>query len=376
MATEAGWVDPPSADDFDVVPQDDDTEKPASSRFKFTPWHEFAGSGVYRWLIKNTLPEGLIAVYGPPGGGKSFWVLDAVNAIARGAAWRDKKTTQGSIAYVCAEGAGGFRKRLTAYGRQHKVSDTNSLPLHVLGDAPNLIKKEDAKAVLQAVQAIGDVLVIVVDTLAQVTPGANENSSEGIGMALRHCRMLHDKTGATVILVAHSGKDSTKGVRGWSGIKAALDCEIEVTRVEDSDVRVAAITKQKDGSDIEQKYPFKLVEIPVGVDEDGDPVTSCFVEHLDEIPEVAREKKVKMGDNERVLLDVVDLYFEEKGEWPDVDLLINRAIDMLPESKTRPAQRKVNLNRALKSLLDRGLLFEKNGFVSSESEELVPENEM
>jgi hypothetical protein len=364
MATEAGWIDTPSADDFEVLPEISGTSEFAGSthRFNILPWHEFAVAKSFTWLIKQVMPKAaLIVIYGPPGGGKSFWVLDAVNSIARGSQWRGKKVNQGGVLYVCAEGAGGFRNRLTAYARHHNVDPT--MPVYVLGDAPNLINKSDTPALLKAVEVLGPLSVIVVDTFAQVTPGSNENSSEGAGLALKNCRMLHEKTGATVILVAHSGKDATKGVRGWSGIKGACDCEIEITRVEDSDIRIAAITKQKDGEDQEQKYPFKLVTIPVGQDEDGDPVTSCYVEHTDEIPD-GREKKPKIGENEKVLLDAVETYFTENNEWPDVDALLNNALELMPESKTKPAGRKYNLGRALRALCEREILEEKGGFVS------------
>jgi hypothetical protein len=361
MATEAGWIDTPSADDFDIVMEPAEPT-PFTPRFNILPWAEFAVAKPFTWLIKQVMPKAaLIVIYGPPGGGKSFWVLDAVNSIARGSQWRGKKVNQGGVLYICAEGAGGFRNRLTAYARHHNVDST--MPVYVLGDAPNLINKSDTPALLKAVEGLGPLSVIVVDTFAQVTPGSNENSSEGAGLALKNCRMLHEKTGATVILVAHSGKDATKGVRGWSGIKGACDCEIEITRVEDSDIRIAAITKQKDGEDQEQKYPFKLVTIPVGQDEDGDPVTSCYVEHTDEIPD-GREKKPKIGENEKVLLDAVETYFTENNEWPDVDALLNNALELMPESKTKPAGRKYNLGRALKALCEREILEEKGGFVS------------
>ena len=374
MATEAGWVDMPTADDFEDISNVSDTPESSNPlRFNILPWSEFAAARSSAWLVKQVLPKAaLIVIYGPPGGGKSFWVLDAVNSIARGEQWRGKKVNQGGVLYICAEGAGGFRNRLAAYAAHHEVDST--MPVYVLGDAPNLINKSDTPALLKAIDGLGPLSVIVVDTFAQVTPGSNENSSEGAGLALKNCRLLHDKTGATVILVAHSGKDATKGVRGWSGIKGACDCEIEITRVEDSDLRIAAITKQKDGEDQEQKYPFRLVTVPIGTDEDGDPVTSCYVEHTDETPPT-REKKASLGDVERHLVDAVDEYFDTNLEWPDVNTLLNLVLERLPESKTRSAVRKNNINRSLKSLLEREILIEKGGFVSNPNGNFSPVQE-
>jgi len=66
----------------------------------------------------------------------------------------------------------------------------------VLNGAPNLMLLEDAKDLAAGVLAAGaDTSVIVVDTLAQTTPGANENAGEDMGKALGHCKRLHELTG-------------------------------------------------------------------------------------------------------------------------------------------------------------------------------------
>ena len=62
---------------------------------------------------------------------------------------------------------------------------------------------------------------VIVDTLAQVTAGADENAGKDMAPAYRHCEELMRLTGAGVGLVAHTGKDVSKGVRGWSGAEGA-----------------------------------------------------------------------------------------------------------------------------------------------------------
>jgi len=114
--------------------------------------------------------------------------------------------------------------------------------------------------------------LIVIDTLAQTTAGANENSGEDMGKVLAHCRRLHRATGATILLIHHAGKDSSKGARGWSGVRAAVDAELEVRR--DNTGRSLRITKQKDGED-GGIYPFTLEPVGVGEDAEGMPISSC-----------------------------------------------------------------------------------------------------
>src|SRR5207253_1810102 len=134
-----------------------------------------------------------------------------------------------------------FKARLRAYAREHKV-DLAEFPLGIVSDAPNLLEPKDTAAITKTILdwAKGLTDVIVLDTMAAVSPGSNENSAEDVGRLLQHCKFLHRETGALVILVAHSGKDQSRGMRGWSGAKAAADAEIEVTR--NGDYRQATTT--------------------------------------------------------------------------------------------------------------------------------------
>jgi hypothetical protein len=363
MATDSGWVDVPTADDFDDisnVPEVVDVPNP--QRFAVLKPSEFHSVASPGWFIKGVLPVADLAVfYGASGSGKSFFTFDMVCAVARGEPWRTRRVRQARVVYIVAEGSGGFRNRIKAYATRHDVPEDN---LGIIPAAPNFLDKKDVRDVIAAVQAFGTCSIIVVDTWAQVTPGANENSGEDMGKALSHCRALSKATGAMVVLVHHSGKDAAKGARGWSGLRAAADCELEVVR--DGDSRVATITKLKDGDD-SPAFGFKLVSVPVGVDEDGDAVTSCVVEEA-EVSAVSgganQDKRRRMGDNERIILDTVEFLFERDGEWPMVDTLVNEAVERSPESTTRTAQRKVNVRNCLDRMVDKGVLTVENGFVS------------
>jgi hypothetical protein len=60
----------------------------------------------------------------------------------------------------------------------------------IIADAPNLLLKDDALDVCKALKAFGGTDVIVMDTFAQMTPGANENAGEDVGKALAHCKRI------------------------------------------------------------------------------------------------------------------------------------------------------------------------------------------
>ncbi len=293
---------PASAEEFESLVEDvqnpDATDTP---RFYFEPVHTFSSTKALPWIIKGVLPKaGLGVVYGASGSGKSFAVLDMGMAIARGVDWRGKRTRQGRVAYIAAEGADGFRKRVAAYAMHHQV-DLTAVPMTVLNAAPNLLEKQDAVDVAKGVRASGGADLIIVDTFAQTTPGANENAGEDVGKALGYCRRIHEATGAMVLLIHHSGKDAAKGARGWSGLRAACDAEIEVVR--EGDARVLRLTKSKDGED-GLEWGFALDVVQVDVDEDLEAVTSCVVVEA-AVPVVGAGPARKLGKNEKVVNEVL-----------------------------------------------------------------------
>lgn len=240
------------------------------------------------WHVKGVLPAAALAVvFGESGSGKTFFALDLVLAIARGEPWRGLRVRPGGVVYIAAEDARGVALRATAYMRRNGV-DPATANIGFIADSPNFTKNDDVRDVLTAIRAFGPVAVIVVDTWAQVTSGKDENSGEDMGSALAYCRSLHKFTGALVLLIHHSGKDASKGARGWSGLRAAADAEIEITRIEHD--RLATVTKQKNAEDGAQ-FGFKLIPVVVAQDADGDDISSCVLEHT--APRLDKAKAAK-----------------------------------------------------------------------------------
>lgn len=330
------------------------------SKFVFQSCGEFANGPPPAWIVKEFLPQAELAViYGESGSGKSFFALDLVAAIARGSEWRGKKVQQGRVAYIAAEGANGFRKRLIAYAKRHSV-DLNELPLVVCSGAPNFLQEDD-KEVAQAIAECGGASVIVVDTLAQTTPGANENAGEDMGKVLAHCKRLHSETGALVVLIHHSGKDAARGARGWSGIRAAVDVEVEITRK--GIARLAKVTKQKDGEDGDT-FGFQLEPVLVGIDEEGDEITSCIVVST-EAP-VAAPVKPK-GKWKGLLYDALQQAVDSGEMEVDADELVNAAVALDEEGAAQEGKRDRRVEvakRALQELVDEAVLLNSNGRVS------------
>jgi hypothetical protein len=77
-----------------------------------------------------------------------------------------------------------------------------------------------------------------------------------------------------VLIIHHTGKDLSRGGRGHSSLRAALD--VEITTADDATGKKFKLTKARDAaSGIE--HGFRLDVVDVGRDSDGDPITSCVV---------------------------------------------------------------------------------------------------
>lgn len=300
------------------------------------------------WIIKGVLPHADLGVlYGQSGSGKSFVALDMAYAVARGEPWRGRRVRQGRVLYIAAEGGGGVATRLKAY-RQHNTF-YDQCPLGVMHAAPNFMSQDDISDVVKAITNAGGVDLIIVDTFAQVTPGANENAGEDMGMALKHARTIREATGAMVLLVHHSGKDASRGARGWSGIRAAADVEMEVARIEESTVRVLRVSKQKDGDDTFE-WGFNLDSVLLGEDSDGDPITSLVVVPT-EVPTVVAEDKGKSryGKWENAVMDAVSVW---TGGLENVSFneFSKFAVELMPVSADGRDVRRQSIERAIKTL--------------------------
>lgn len=341
-------AEPEGAEEFQALPPDESAPPTSKMRFPVVPAHQFAVQAAWRYIIKGVLPMAALGVlFGESGSGKSFIMLDMCIAIARGLPWRGLRTTKGRVVYLVAEGAAGFRNRLIAYALHHNLK-LEDIPLDIIDTTPNLLLKEDALDVCKSIIASGiRPSLVVIDTFAQAMAGANENASDDMGKALAHCKGMHKALGAMIVLVHHSGKDASKGARGWSGLRAAADAELEVSR--NPFGRMMRSTKQKDGADF-QEWGFALEIVNVGTDPDGDALTSCVVVEAD-VPSFGSTRK--LGKNEQVILNVMSELALVQTAGLEEKAILDLAVSMMPSPEDgKRDSRKTMAKAALKKLCD------------------------
>jgi putative DNA primase/helicase len=230
-------------------------------------------------LLQGVLTAGDGSVlYGDSNSGKTFLVIDMAASVARGVDWMGRRTEPGLVVYLAAESPASVRGRLQAYQKHHNCKVPNfaivQSPIDLFdGDA-------DTNKVITLVKQLErqrgqKVRLIVGDTLARLSAGANENAGQDMGLVVRRFDRIRTDCKAHFLLIHHSGKAAAAGARGWSGIRAAVDTEIEIS---DSPTgRCVEITKQRDLSTKGERIGFRLDVVTLGQTKWGEPATSCVV---------------------------------------------------------------------------------------------------
>jgi len=248
-------------------------------RFTLLAAEALEGRPLQQQRIKGVLPvEGIAAIYGPSGSGKSFLGVALAAAIAEGSPIFGHATKPAAVLYVGLEGEDVYRGRVIAWQRVNGRAMADGV--RFLLQPFRLTDPQDV-ADLAAVCPPG--CVVFIDTLNRAAPGMDENSSKDMGAVIEGAKTLQRLIGGLVVLIAHTGKDSTKGLRGHSSLFAALDAAILVGR--DGDVRSWKVDKAKDGKDGDE-HRFRLTIVEIGMDEDGEAITSCVVTPDSSLPTV------------------------------------------------------------------------------------------
>lgn len=231
-----------------------------------------------RWLVKHAIPTDSIGLlFGGSGTFKSFIALDLALHVAHGLPWLGKKTQQGKVLIVAAEGGSGVYKRIVAWHRSHRLQWAEA-PVFVLPVAVDL--GTDASRV-QAAAASIDIKpdLIVIDTLSQTFSG-EENSATEMAVYLREIGMwFRSVWQAAVLIVHHTGHLATERPRGTSALRANVDFMYGCHRDEKEMLATVENVKQKEGELLSPAiFTMKVVEL--GKDEDDDPITSLVATQM------------------------------------------------------------------------------------------------
>jgi len=267
-----------------------------------------------RWLVKGFIPADSVGmIFGASQAFKSFLAMDMACHVAHGLPWLGKRTTQGPVVYIAAEGGGGAWSRLEAWHKARKLDFSDDVPIIVLPLAVDL--RADAWRVVEAVEALGvDPALVVVDTVSQTYSG-EENSASDMAAYLREIgNRIRARWHCVTALLHHTGHLATERPRGSSVITSNLDWLHGVFRDEKEMLATLISVKQKDAEPFTDQT-FALTVHTIGTDEDGDRVTSLVAKHLTSAEDLQdameHESKAGRGGHHTLFLNLVQHGCEE-----------------------------------------------------------------
>lgn len=202
-------------------------------------------------------------VYGSPGCLKSFLIADLALCVVTGKPWLESiqgkqsnikpfPVLQGKVIWIDQDNGGNrTANRFEALGKAYGASPAANLEYYSMPQP--LLDASKTGHVIDLISLTSGSKMIVIDNLATISGGRDENSSEMMEV-MSNLRLLSERTGAVVIIIHHSRKETGyKGkqgdnLRGFSGIRGAIDTGLYVDREPASDSITVTAEKARDMS--------------------------------------------------------------------------------------------------------------------------------
>ena len=237
----------------EAIEQDTSGATETKRRYEIIPAPQFVLRPPQRWLVSGVIPErSYCCIAGQPESFKSFVAIELGLSIACGRPFLGWRCKQGNVLYICAEGQGGFARRLLAWQKARGVPLPDAFK--VLPSAVPLLDVEAVKDLVLAAHDLSESYrAIIIDTVSQSIPGANENASETMTGVNAAAQALMAAFGCTVTLI-HHGNRAGGMIRGHSSLDGALDTIIEVEADRDAGIVTVSPGKQKDGERFDKVY--------------------------------------------------------------------------------------------------------------------------
>lgn len=239
-------------------------------------------------LIEGILfRDSLAWLYGKPGSGKSFVGIDWAGCVANGLPWGMHEVSKGGVLYLIAEGSAGVRRRVRAWEKN------TGIPMDGVTFLPIAVQFLNAIDLSALAFLVGEMkpALIVVDTQARCTIGANENDNGEMGHVVAAADRLREVSGACVLMIHHSGRNG-ENLRGASTLDGAATSVMKV--VKNDDYVEVYCEKQKDVEDFD---PIFLKMRPV--------LESCVLDNRVTGP----GEDSKLTRSEQKILDVMQDVF-------------------------------------------------------------------
>lgn len=195
------------------------------------------------FLIDNLVPRNSLSIlYGKPKSGKSFLALKWACELA---------CRETPVLYIAGEGLGGYGARLRAWELVNEpihahvplLFTQRNINLNIGDSVTRLIQLIKSHELMQDMfidEDVGDLIettkpvgLVVIDTFSRALAGGDENEAAAVSAAIEQMDRLRNETGAAVLVVHHTTKDSSDDEnareRGSSALRGAADVMIHLS---------------------------------------------------------------------------------------------------------------------------------------------------
>jgi hypothetical protein len=221
---------------------------PATGPYLYTAIDALAPQPPIDWVVDGLLPTASTAiVFGQPGSKKTWSCLDLAVCICQGAPWLGFATKPGSVLLIDEES--GPRRLLRRMGdsiRGHQGDETLPIfatSLHGFNFWTNA-PAHGAQVLLGLIQQV-QARVVIIDALADVMLGGDENAVKDAQPVFHALRQVAEASGAAIVVIHHATK-ATGGYRGSTAIAGAVDLLLEVTSKPNEPTVTFETTKARD----------------------------------------------------------------------------------------------------------------------------------
>lgn len=242
--------------------------------------------GPIEWLIEDYFEAKTISIiWGDTMAFKSFLALEVCFCVAAGLDWHGQEVKQGSVLYVCGEGANGIARRVTGLRQKYDIWD--EIPLYVSSGSRDIIEREAMKEVIEYGESLGtQINLVMVDTVNRNFSG-EENSSKDVARAYKHLDMVKEVFDCSIVMVHHTGKSGTI-IRGSAAWVQNVDASYEMKRSGKTFYTTFLPLKMKDAA-LGMEINFEMKEIilrkkAMNVNGSSTLLTTLVSNRIDEIP--------------------------------------------------------------------------------------------
>jgi len=280
------------------------------------------------YVVEKLVAEGSVNVWFGQWGAKKTWAaIDLAVCVASGKQWLGMATKPCNVLIVDEESGDtrlANRIKDVMRGELGEMADA-SVPIKSVSLAQfNLLKRPDDADLLARLVLELDAKLVIVDALADVMLGGDENAVKDTQPVFANLRFIAELTGAAFIVIHHANK--LGGYRGSTAIAGAIDTLLSVESKQDNSLITFKTEKMRDGE------PLHF---------------ACEANWTDEgfyLTQSEATEKAFLSKSQQYVLD----FFTEKGDGEFSDLLDFTDKNIYTESALRKAVQYLTNEKLLK----------------------------